>query len=177
MVGVLNSEDGNDWYTLANLKRMFPMVRSIASRRSYLFYDHLNSLAVELMAVGCLEEAANASSRALASPYAAAYPEWQETGRDISLKMRRPSRSVVAVGSPLSDSARQEDEVRNGLPRHEGSDGLLPLARLGRRHRLLHNGNDGGISSSTTATAAMAATIPLLRRRRGRGSGRGGGRA
>ncbi|HEV8487902.1 MAG TPA: tetratricopeptide repeat protein, partial [Blastocatellia bacterium] len=101
MVGVVKSLEGDHQGALSHLDRMFPLVRSIASRQPSLLYAYLNSLALDLMAVGRLEEAANASSRALASPYAAAYPEWQETGLDISLKRRRPSRSVVAVGSPI----------------------------------------------------------------------------
>ena len=104
MVGVVNSTDGNHRAALAHLNRMFPLVRSIASGRPYLLYHHLNSLAVELMAVGRLEEAANSIRMVLASPYAAGYHEWQETGRDIALKTRRPSRSVIAVGRFIDHS-------------------------------------------------------------------------
>ena len=115
MVGVVKSMDGDHPGALVHLDRMFHLVRFIAPRQPSLLYNYLNSLAVEMMAVGRLEEAENASRRALASPYADAYPEWQETGRDISLKRRRPSRSVVAVESPVAYSELQEEAPNSSL--------------------------------------------------------------
>ena len=109
IVGVLKSVDGDHRGSLAHFDRIFPLARSVASSEPSVRYGFLNSLAVELLAVGRLEEAANASRIALASPYASAYPEWQETGRDISLKDRRPSHSIVAVGSPISGSPQEEN--------------------------------------------------------------------
>jgi tetratricopeptide (TPR) repeat protein len=115
MVGVVKSIDGDHWGALAHFDRMFPLVRTVVSSQPSLLFACLNSLAVELMEIGRLEEAANASSRDLASPYAAAYPEWQETGRDISLRRRRRSRSVVAVGSRIIDSEEQEETPTSTL--------------------------------------------------------------
>ena len=122
MVGVLKSIDGDHWGALEHLDRMFPLVRAVASIQPSLLYAYLNSLAVELLAVGHLDEAANASRRALASPYAAAYPEWQETGRDISLRRRRPSRSAIAVGNSISDSLEQEETANEPLIINATSD-------------------------------------------------------
>jgi tetratricopeptide (TPR) repeat protein len=132
MIGVVKSIDGDHQGALVHLDRMFPLVRSIALRRPQLLYTYLNSLAVELMEVGRLDEADIASRRALASPYGQAYPEWQETGRDISLKRRRRSRSVVAVGSPIIGSEEQE-KTPNSTPtvyaaaeaQPEGSSSIL----------------------------------------------------
>jgi tetratricopeptide (TPR) repeat protein len=97
MLAVHQSLDGDHRGSLANLTGMMPFVLSIAVSQPYLLFEHQNSLAVELMKVGRLEEAAYASKVALASPYASAYPEWQETGRDIRRCARRTSKSVAAV--------------------------------------------------------------------------------
>ena len=98
---VLAGIDGDHSGAVAHLEQIFPMVRAASTARPCMLYDHLNNLAVELMEVGRLDEAANASRIALASPYAQAYPEWHETWRDISLNARRASKSVVAVSNAL----------------------------------------------------------------------------
>ena len=58
-------------------------------------HNHLNSLAVELMEAGQLEEAEQACRITLASPYASAYPEYRETWDDLQSRGYRASRSVV----------------------------------------------------------------------------------
>jgi hypothetical protein len=49
------------------------------SSQPHVYYDYMNSFAVELCEVGRLEEAKNVSLIVLASPFAPAYPEWRET--------------------------------------------------------------------------------------------------
>ena len=146
MVGVLKSIDGDHSGALEHLDRMFPLVRAIASCQPSLLYAYLNSLAVELMAVGRLEEAANASRRALASPYADAYPEWQETGRDISVKRRRPSRSVVTVGSPVGLSEVQGETPNSTLL----MDAAAEAQREGRSSILIFPDRTQRASNETT---------------------------
>jgi tetratricopeptide (TPR) repeat protein len=102
---VLKSVDGDHHGALADLERLFPLARALGRWQPYLYYEHLNSLAVELMEVGRLEEARNASKIALASPFAGAYPEWRETGDEIELRGRRASRSVVAFQPATADAA------------------------------------------------------------------------
>jgi len=97
MVAVLKSLDGDHRGALGHLENLFPLVRAVSSSHPSLYYDYLNSLAVELMEVGRLEEAQNASQKALASPFAAAYPEWRETREEIGLRGHRAARSVAAV--------------------------------------------------------------------------------
>jgi len=98
MIAILKSTDGNHRGALADLERMSPLVCEVRRSEPYIYYEHLNSLAIELGAVGRLEEAKNVSRIVLASPFAPAYPEWRETSDEIELRGWRPSRSTVAIG-------------------------------------------------------------------------------
>jgi hypothetical protein len=104
----IRSLDGDHKGALDSLERMLPLVQTLGSSNPFLLFDHLNSLAVEMMEVGRLDEAARASHIALSSPYASAYPEWHETRNDIVTRSRRPSRAAVALSRPLSQSTELE---------------------------------------------------------------------
>lgn len=95
-IAVIKSKYGDHEGALADLNSLFPGVRAVSRQDPYLFYEHLNSLAVELAELGRLEEAKHASKTALTSAYAHAYPQWQETFDEIALKSQRASRSSVA---------------------------------------------------------------------------------
>jgi tetratricopeptide (TPR) repeat protein len=96
MTAVMKSIEGDHRGALVDLEKMFPLVRMASSQQPYAYYDYLNTLAVELTEAGRLEEARNASSIALASPFAHAYPEWRETFDEIAHQELRASRSTVA---------------------------------------------------------------------------------
>jgi tetratricopeptide (TPR) repeat protein len=96
MVAVIASEDGNHLGALTLLENLFPLAHALRSSQPDVYYDYMNSLAVELCEVGRLEEAKNVSQIALASPFARAYPEWRETRNEIEWRGRRASRSIVA---------------------------------------------------------------------------------
>jgi hypothetical protein len=92
-IAVIKSISGDHRGAAKDLEGMLSLVRAVGRSQPYLFYEHLNSLAVELAEVGRLEEAQNICRIVLASPYAFAYPEWRETSDDIALKVYK-SRSV-----------------------------------------------------------------------------------
>ena len=96
-IAVLKGIYGNNHGALEDLENMFALAHVVGSQYPALWYDYLNSLAVEMMEVGRLEEAENASSLVVASPFAKAYPEWQETKDEIAVKTGRRSGSVVAI--------------------------------------------------------------------------------
>ena len=140
MAAVITSENGNHHDAVTLLENLFPLAHHMRSSQPHVYYDYLNSLAVELCEVGRLKEASDISNLALASPFAAAYPEWRETSDEIALKSRRASRSVVAFSNPASESERENtSESGNVLqlvaPPRSGS-ASLPSASLsfdGRR--------------------------------------------
>lgn len=105
MTAIVRARHGDHEGAIRDLEEIFPLARLAAYQQPRLYSVHLNSLAVELAEVGRLEEAARASSIACSSPYASAYPEWQETFDEIALKRRRASRSRIIVSGFLTQGA------------------------------------------------------------------------
>jgi hypothetical protein len=74
---------------LERLLSLYPMVKKGSL---HIPADWANSVAVELMDAGKIEQAKMASDEAMASPFASAYPEWRTTAHDIaSLISDRPA--------------------------------------------------------------------------------------
>jgi tetratricopeptide (TPR) repeat protein len=105
MTAVINGLEGNHRGAVVLLENLFPLANNVRSSQPHVYYDYMNSLAVELCEVGKLEEATNVSDIVLASPFASAYPEWRETRDEIQLRGWRPSRSAVAVTQPRAVTA------------------------------------------------------------------------
>ena len=92
-IAVLKAREDYHKHALKDLERFYPIARYASP---HVYFDYLNSLAVELLAVGRIEEARYLSNIVLASPYSFAYPEWRETRDEIELKAYRLSRSTVS---------------------------------------------------------------------------------
>ena len=105
-IAVWKARDGSHRAALSDLEKLFPLARSVGRWHPHVYYDYLNSLAVEMANNGRLTEARNASRIVLASPFAPAYPEWRETYEEISLKLPHSSRSIVGWSElPARDTA------------------------------------------------------------------------
>ncbi len=140
MVAVINSLEGNHRNALALLENLFPLTRSMRSWHPHAYYDYMNSLAVELCEVGRLEEAKNVSQIVLASPFAAAYPEWRETLDEIELRGWRAPRSVVAVTQPKAvtqKTSEAQNLVRLPVPERGDSLSAVEPSTLGEPARVL----------------------------------------
>jgi tetratricopeptide (TPR) repeat protein len=130
-LAVLKSIDGDHRGALSVLEMLFPLARALGRWQPYLYYEHLNSLSVELMEAGRLEEARNGSRIALASPFAPAYPEWRETSEEIELRGWRPSRSVVAFHRATADAALSRRTADVSLRQITGGSAAIPAASEG----------------------------------------------
>jgi len=118
---ILHSLDGNHTDSLSNLEGMLPLVRAVALKYPFFWYQLLNSISIELVEVGRLEEATNVCKIVLASPFVFAYPEWRETGQELAL-LGYKSRSVVSVSKlPLKSNNVVPMPVNNNpiLPQKE----------------------------------------------------------
>ena len=92
------------------------------------------------MEVGRFAEAEYAAGRALASPFASAYPEWRETREEIRLRGCRASRSLAVVKQMISPPvARPDNLVPLPLPERREADAPsgFPLQRPTQRARVL----------------------------------------
>ena len=90
-IAVLKSTEGFHKSALKDLENLEPLIKHVEPR---LYYDFLNSYAVELGEAGYIHEARNISRIVINSPFAFAYPEWQETANDL----KEPNRSLVIIG-------------------------------------------------------------------------------
>jgi tetratricopeptide (TPR) repeat protein len=92
-IAVLKSIHGSHKQALKELEYLAPIARYASPK---VYFDYLNSLAVEVCEANRVEEAQNISRVVLASPYVFAYPEWRETGNEIDVRGYK-SRSSVRV--------------------------------------------------------------------------------
>jgi tetratricopeptide (TPR) repeat protein len=91
-MATVKSIEGYHQSAIADLENVMPMMQYAPP---HIYFDLLNSYAVELGAVGRKDEARNVMRVVLASPFAHAYPEWRETAQELN-----PSRrSMVTVGA------------------------------------------------------------------------------
>jgi hypothetical protein len=93
-IAVIKAKEGYHRQSLKDLEALLPLARYA---EPIVYYDCLNSFAVELGEAGRTTEAKNVCSLILASPYASVYKEWRETSDDIELKAYRTPRSFVSL--------------------------------------------------------------------------------
>src|SRR5205085_5872237 len=95
-IAIYKGREGLHKQSLSDLENLYTLARH---SQPVVFFDYLNSLAVELGEVGRKDEARNVSRIVLASPFAPAYPEWRQTAEDL----RPARRSFVAFSSHPSN--------------------------------------------------------------------------
>jgi tetratricopeptide (TPR) repeat protein len=86
MLAVIKATSGNHRDALNTLENIYQLANGVRVLYPSLYYDYLNSLAVELLEANRIEEAFNCISIVLKSPYSDAYPEYQETKIELLLK-------------------------------------------------------------------------------------------
>jgi hypothetical protein len=77
----------------SSLKDMETLLPFIRHAEPLAYYDFLNSYAVGLNEIGRKNEARNVIRHVVASPFAYAYPEWQETAQEL----KEPSRVYISM--------------------------------------------------------------------------------
>jgi hypothetical protein len=95
-IAVLQAIEGYHGHAVKALENILPLIKHAEPR---FYYDFLNSYAVELGEVGRKEEAHSICKVILASPFIHAYPEWQETARDL----KEPTHSFVTLEPTRND--------------------------------------------------------------------------
>jgi hypothetical protein len=134
MISICKAKDGFHKGALRDLEGMLPLARMVRRADPFVYYDYLNSFAVELASADRWNEARRVSSLVFSSPYAIAYPEWQETYRETMLRVKRRSVLCVDVWPPDSPSRRKHAKIlpmpstREPSPQSEA----LPTGEPGR---------------------------------------------
>ena len=103
-VAVYKSVEGYHKQSLKDLENLYPLARL---SQPIVFFDYLNSLAVELSKAGRNYEARNIIRPVIASPFSSFYPEWQETAQEL----KEPNRSFLSVSHSLPDIERRHVEL------------------------------------------------------------------
>lgn len=91
---------GDHRRALTNLENLASLVRIVAKEHPFYHCFYHNALAVEFGELGQIAEAEAACSIALASPFAPACPELNDTRDEIAGKRQSATSSIVAVGHP-----------------------------------------------------------------------------
>lgn len=93
-IAAIKSFEGDHKTALNELESLAPLAPYATPQARY---DYWNSLAVELGEVGRIEEAKHVSSLVLSSPFINAYPDWQETAKELALKSRSKRASFITI--------------------------------------------------------------------------------
>jgi AraC-like DNA-binding protein len=94
-ISVLKASEGFHQSALRDMEALTPLIKHAEPR---LYYDFLNSYAVELIEAGRLHQAENVSAIAVSSPFGPNYREWLETLSEI--RSRRKHRSTISIPPP-----------------------------------------------------------------------------
>ncbi|MEN3335352.1 MAG: hypothetical protein V7641_4717 [Blastocatellia bacterium] len=130
MTAVVRSMYGDHQRALADLERLYPMVRAIAKHCPAFYYEFLNSYAVELSEVGHITEAQNVCAITLTSPFAAAYPEFAQTRDELVARRTAATPSIIAVpAAPEIISSAQAQVEAEPEPARARSTISLQLRR------------------------------------------------
>jgi tetratricopeptide (TPR) repeat protein len=184
MIAVIKSVWGDHRGALADLEGLWPVVSAVKHHLAGLYYDYLNSLAVEMAAVGKLSEAERVSRIVQASPLARAYPEWRQTYSDIARKIRQPSGSILIIGNSVAvepASARDANKTESHEPTPIGSEPrpvahdlagagragaqLVQLAKPDEEVGVLPRGPSQPSSESSVRPSEKVALFPLAEQR------------
>ena len=103
-INVMKALEGSHAQAVKGLETILPLIKYAPA---HVYFDVLNSYALELAEVGRKDEARNIMRVVVASPFAFAYPEWQDTAKEL----REPNRSFVAVPQIKSEYAEIKEIV------------------------------------------------------------------
>lgn len=93
-IAVLKSQEGFHKSAVTDLEATLRIIRHA---EPLVYYEFLNSYAVELANAGRLTEAESASLLAVSSRFGPFYTEWQETLSDVRSKQKRRSSVTISV--------------------------------------------------------------------------------
>jgi hypothetical protein len=111
MLSFARNLEGDNRGALALLETYLPLADFARRIKPHLYYDTLNSIAVEKSILGKTEEALNISRVVVSSTYARAYPEWRETYDEIAAQL--PTSSQVAIPAMLTKNAETAKKSSN----------------------------------------------------------------
>ncbi|MGH9760725.1 MAG: hypothetical protein ACREAC_07770, partial [Blastocatellia bacterium] len=108
-LAVARAIGGDHRGSLSLLESLLPTSRALGSWYPADFYNHLNSVAMEMGEAGRTDEADRLIEIVLRSSFAPRYPEWHDTKLEIATKPRLIfAPFTMALGSPVEPVAESE---------------------------------------------------------------------
>jgi AraC-like DNA-binding protein len=92
-IAVLKAQEGFHKSALRDMENLIPLIDDAEPR---LYFDFLNSYAVELIEAGRFREAEPVAALAVSSHFGPYYPEWRETLSDVRSRRKRRSTAVIS---------------------------------------------------------------------------------
>ncbi len=105
----IKGDSGDHRQPVDDLENLWPIVRVVSRAHPHLFYQYHNEIAVELAAVGRINEARQAIKVAMATPISAAYPEWQETAAELAEPISAPL--IALTIAPSIDRESEKSRI------------------------------------------------------------------
>lgn len=106
MIAVAKGTEGFHKSAMKDLENLLPIIKHAEPR---VYYDFLNSYAVELTNTGRLAEAESASLLAVSSRFGPYYQEWHDTFAEV--RSRRKRRSTVAISRPKVEAEYEAETL------------------------------------------------------------------
>jgi tetratricopeptide (TPR) repeat protein len=125
-IALIHSVEGDHRRAVEQLETLYPLARHLSRIAPRLYFDLLNSLAVEYAACGRIEEAVVAIRPVILSPLAQSIEEYKQTAAEIA--EQQPSRAMVAVALPQPEADTVEQRPRLLIQHRLASPRRLPLA-------------------------------------------------
>jgi hypothetical protein len=122
-IATVKSIEGFHASALRDLENLLPL---LGHTEPLNYFEVTNSLAVELGEAGRLYEARNISRLVQSSPFIHAYPEWQETARDL----KEPTHSLVTVPSVDREAVGVEAKPTPHAGKVERQPRVVPFPEL-----------------------------------------------
>ncbi|HWX42874.1 MAG TPA: hypothetical protein VN345_17130 [Blastocatellia bacterium] len=131
-IAFLRSLEGDHRGAVEQMEALFPLVRSLSHIYPSIYSEYLNNLAVVLCQAGLVERAGQAVDAALTSPFAARFPEWHETKREIAEAAAADPHKISPTLrlAPARLPAAQSGKDTRPEPVAEPAPAALRLARL-----------------------------------------------
>ena len=153
-LSILKAMEGSHRQAVNDLENILPVIKYAPA---HIYFDLLNSYAVELGEVGRKDEARNIMRHVLASPFAFAYPEWQDTAEELREANRSSVAASLAHYNVLTMPEREPSEQRSFEPRPAR---VLDLSKWKKKMAKKSNGDQTEIDISNMTAQDMA--IKLL---------------
>jgi tetratricopeptide (TPR) repeat protein len=127
-IALIHSVEGNHRRAVEQLEALHPVARHFARIKPRLYFDLLNSLAVEYAECGRLDAAEAAIRPVILSPLAQSIEEYKQTAAEIA--EQQPSRAMVAVALPQAEAEPTDADTPEERPRLPFQHRLASLRRL-----------------------------------------------